>query len=98
MATRRRITRIHVNQHIIKANRTTGDRNPPLTVKDYERNRKATEAVILDQFGDEVARVVYRPDAPLSCGAHVWIETKNGVRIIDKTNAALEELRTSYEE
>lgn len=74
-----RTTRIHVNQHVIKANRKTGDRKPPLTVKDYQENRKATEAIICDAAGNEVARVVYRPDNPLSCGAHVWIETKNKV-------------------
>ena len=82
MSNRRRTTRIHVNQHVIKANRKTGERNPPLTVKDYENNRKATEAAIMDSAGGEVARVVYRPDAPLDCGAHVWIETKNKVIVL----------------
>lgn len=82
MSKRRRTTRIHVNQHVIKDNRKTGDRNPPLTVKDYESNRKATEAVIMGWAGDEVARVVYRPDAPLPCGAVCWIETKNEVLVL----------------
>ena len=27
------------------------------------------------------SRVVYRPDKPLSCGAHVWIETDHEVLI-----------------
>ena len=29
---------------------------------------------IPDKNNNEVARVVYRPDDPLSCGAQVWIE------------------------
>ena len=71
-------TIIHVNQHIIKANRKHGNLMPVLTVKTYLDNRYAHTARILKD-GVEVARVVYRPDAPLSCGAHVWIETMNEV-------------------
>ena len=63
---------IHVNQHIIKANRKTGERTPPLTMKSYDKNVKATEISI-----DGKARVVYSPDKPLPCGAVVWIETDN---------------------
>lgn len=72
-------TVIHVNQHVIKKNRSEGLNDPVLTVKTYDSNDYAHEAIILDNAGVEVARVVYRPDAPLSCGAHVWIETKNPV-------------------
>ena len=61
---------IHVNQHIIKANRKSGERTPPLTMKSYDKNIKATEIAI-----DGKARVVYSPDKPLPCGAVVWIET-----------------------
>jgi len=61
---------IHVNQHIIKANRKTGERTPPLTMKSYTKNIKATEIAI-----DGKARVIYSPDKPLPCGAVVWIET-----------------------
>lgn len=69
-------TRIHVNQHIIKANRTTGGREAPLTAKTYRSNTKASEFVILDGSGVPVAKIVYRPDAPMDCGAHVWVETE----------------------
>ena len=61
---------IHVNQHIIKANRKSGARTPPLTMKSYSKNIKATEISI-----DGKARVIYSPDKPLPCGAVVWIET-----------------------
>ena len=69
-------TVIHVNQHVIRANRKHGRNEPVLTVKTYKSNDYAHEAVILDEHGKEVARVVYRPNKPLSCGAHVWVETK----------------------
>lgn len=72
-------TIIHVNQHIIKSNRKHGEENPVLTVKSYKDNKYTHEAVILGDDGEEVARVVYRPSKPLSCGAHCWIETKNKV-------------------
>ena len=69
-------TVIHVNQHKIKSNVKNGTCEPVLTVKDYKRNRYASTAVILDNDGNEVARVVYSPDKPLSCGARCWIETQ----------------------
>lgn len=72
-------TIVHVNQHVIKANRKNGEDEPCLTVKTYKDNRYVHEAVIVDEHGTEVARVVYRPHKPLGCGAHCWIETQNRV-------------------
>ncbi len=77
-------TVIHVNQHAIKANRKSGRTDPVLTVKTYDSNTYAHEAIIRDAAGNEVARVVYRPDKPLSCGAHVWIETYGTVEVLVK--------------
>ena len=77
-------TIIHVNQHIIKSNRKKGEVEPVLTCKTYKTNPYAHEAIIRDADGNEVARVVYRPDKPLSCGAHVWIETQLDVETIKK--------------
>jgi hypothetical protein len=74
-------TVIHVNQHKIKANQKHGTREPVLTAKTYKSNTYGHEAVILDADGNEVARVVYRPDKPLSCGARVWIETQHEVKV-----------------
>lgn len=69
-------TKIHVNQHIIKKNATTGQRKPPLTVKTYKSNVKARSVLI-----NGPCRVVYRPDDPLDCGARVWIETDSEVLV-----------------
>lgn len=80
-------TIIHVNQHVIKRNRRRepdASPEPVLTVKTYRSNRYAHEAVIRDAQGEEVARVVYRPDKPLSCGAHCWIETQLDVEVDDR--------------
>jgi hypothetical protein len=73
---------IHVNQHQIKSNAKNKTQDPVLTCKTYKSNDYAHEALILDDNGNEVARVVYRPDNPLSCGAKVWIETNNRVEVI----------------
>lgn len=67
-------TRIHVNQHNIRAN-TKGANEPVLTVKDYKQNRKTNNVEIRDNNNDLVATVIYAPENPLSCGARVWIET-----------------------
>lgn len=77
-------TIIHVNQHKIKANRKDGGQRPVLTCKTYKDNRYAHEAIILDKKGVEVGRFIYRPEEPLSCGAHVWFETANEVRVVVK--------------
>ncbi len=75
-------TVIHVNQHIIKANAKSSERNPVLTCKTYESNTYADSVVIDGQDGKESARVIYSPDKPLSCGAKVWIETTNEIKTI----------------
>lgn len=81
---------IHVNQHKIKSNRKTGEREPVITVKNYKENRYGHEAILRDNNGEIVAKVIYRPDNPLSCGATVWIETnKLSIDVIDK-NAKME--------
>jgi hypothetical protein len=73
-------TIIHVNQHKIKSNVKNSKREPVLTVKTYKSNQYAHQAIIYGQDGLPAATVVYSADKPLSCGAHVWIETNNEVR------------------
>jgi hypothetical protein len=51
-------------------------------VKDYKNNRYAHEAIIKNEDGEEVARIVYSPHKPLSCGARCWIETKYDVEAV----------------
>jgi hypothetical protein len=75
-------TIIHVNQHVIKSNFKNNENNPVLTCKTYKENIYAHEVLILDDNGVEVAKIVYKPNKPLSCGAKVWIETQNEIKII----------------
>jgi hypothetical protein len=75
-------TIVHVNQHQIKANGKNGANDPVLTVKTYKSNIYGHEAIIRNDNGDEVARIIYRPNDPLSCGAKVWIETQNSVEVV----------------
>ena len=65
---------IHVNQHKIKHNTKHGTDEPVLTVKTYKDNDYAHEAILKTKEGVEIARIIYRPHKPLSCGARVWIE------------------------
>lgn len=67
---------IHVNQHVIRKNTKELTDEPVLTVKTYKKNEYAHEAIIRTKDGKEVARVVYSPHKPLSCGARVWVETQ----------------------
>ena len=81
---------IHVNQHKIRSNHKTGNREPVLTVKSHKEKRKGEgynkthsqndychEAHILGP-----CKVIYSPDNPLPCGARVWIETEDGVKCV----------------
>ena len=68
-------TRIHVNQHNIKAN-AKGANLPVLTVKNYKSNTKCNRVKFIE------GEVIYSPDNPLSCGAKVWIETNQPVIIL----------------
>lgn len=67
-------TIVHVNQHVIKSNRKNNQTDPVLTVKTYKSNVYAQSVVI-----NGPCKIVYSPDKPLSCGAHVWIETESEV-------------------
>lgn len=69
-------TIIHVNQHVIKSNRKSNANNPVLTVKTYKGNTYAHEVEIMGP-----SKLVYSPEKPLSCGAHVWVETQSEVKI-----------------
>jgi hypothetical protein len=66
---------IHVNQHVIRRNTKNGTDEPVLTVKTYKQNSYAHEAILKTKEGVELARVIYSPHKPLSCGARVWLET-----------------------
>jgi hypothetical protein len=70
-------TIVHVNQHVIKSNRKNKVQDPVLTVKTYKDNRYAHEVEILGP-----SKIIYSPDKPLSCGAHVWIETEGEVVVV----------------
>ncbi len=70
-------TRIHVNQHKIRANINRDEPEPVLTVKTYKSNVYAFEVEVLGP-----SRIVYRPDKPLSCGARCWIETDADVEVV----------------
>lgn len=72
-------TIIHVNQHIIKSNRKNGADDPVITAKTYKSNDYGHVVEI-----DGPCKIIYRPEQPLSCGAHVWIETKSEVKVIKR--------------
>ena len=71
-----KIARIHVNQHVIKANAKSGERNPVFTIKQGGKNTYATRVKVVGEM-----ELVYSPDKPLSCGAKVWIETRGDIQI-----------------
>lgn len=72
------MTIIHVNSNTIRSNRKHDKNDPPLSIR-KTRSAKAVYAHqvnLVDQQGQVVARIVYQPESPLSCGAQIWIETE----------------------
>jgi hypothetical protein len=74
-----KIARIHVNQHVIKANAKNGENNPIFTIKQGGKNTYAHNVKVKGEM-----ELVYSPDKPLSCGAKVWIETRGDI-VLDKS-------------
>jgi hypothetical protein len=72
---------IHVNQHNIRANKD-GQNRPVITCKTYKSNEYTNEVIIYGQDGLPAAKLIYSPDKPLSCGAKVWIETTNEIKLL----------------
>lgn len=65
------IKRIHVNQHVIRANTKTGARDNVVTIQ--WRNKSYCVRTVNIAGASEV---IYSHDKPLSCGARVWVETR----------------------
>lgn len=64
------IKRLHVNRHVIAANRKTGKRAPALTIQTSKGPFRGQVVII-----NGPSQMVYDPDNPLSCGAVAWVET-----------------------
>lgn len=71
-----KIARIHVNQHVIKANAKNRENNPIFTIKQGGKNTYAHNVKVKGEM-----ELVYSPDKPLSCGAKVWIETRGNIEV-----------------
>ena len=74
-----KIARIHVNQHVIKANAKYGENNPVFTIKQGGKNTYAFNVKVVGEM-----ELVYSPHKPLSCGAKVWIETRGDIELDGK--------------
>ena len=75
-------TKIHVNQHHIRSNKTKGTELPVITIKQGRKNTYCNEVEILGP-----SKIVYGGpgcDAKplLGCGARVVIETEAEIRIV----------------
>jgi hypothetical protein len=68
------LKRIHINQHVLRANLKNNECNPVITIKTNGKNIKANEVNILGP-----SRVVYSPYKPLQCGARCYVETESEI-------------------
>jgi len=83
MARKTATTKIHVNQHNIRSNKTKGTDLPVITIKRGRTNTYCNKVEILGP-----SRIIYSGagcdvKALLGCGARVVIETESEVKIIE---------------
>ena len=71
--------KIHINQHVIKANAKHNINEAVITVKTYKDNTYGHEVYV-----DGPCVIKYNPYKPLACGAKVWIETDAQVEVWEK--------------
>ena len=88
-----KIARIHVNQHVIKANAKNGENNPIFTIKQGGSNTYAFNVKVKGEM-----ELVYSPDKPLSCGAKVWIETRGDIELDKPSDTKLDKPSDTKEE
>ena len=71
---------IHVNQHVIRANKKHNQNNPVITIKEGRKNTYCHKVRILGP-----SEVVYSGNEKplLSCGARVAIITESEIEIIE---------------
>jgi hypothetical protein len=71
------LKRIHVNQHIVRANIKAGADEPTCTVQWKGKSYVGRDIVVKG-----VSTVIQRMNKPLSCGARIWVETRAEVEIL----------------
>lgn len=75
-------SKIHINQHNIRSNKTKGTNLPVITIKQGRTNTYCNEVEILGP-----SKIIYGGEGCdakplLSCGARVVIETESEIKII----------------
>lgn len=75
-------TRIHVNQHNIRSNKSKGTDLPVITIKQGKKNTYCNEVEILGPSKIIYAGSGYDVKPLLGCGARVVIETESEINII----------------
>lgn len=70
---------VHVAQDAIRKNTKEGTNDPAIIVRDYKGVERANEVELRDIRGNVLAKFVYRPHEPLSCGARLWLELDTDV-------------------
>jgi hypothetical protein len=75
-------TKIHINQHHIRSNKTKGTDLPVVTIKQGKKNTYCNEVEITGP-----SKIIYSGSgcdtkSLLSCGARVIIETESEIKIL----------------
>ncbi|GEM_PF-315820 len=83
---------IYVNRGFIASNASSGTFKAPITVNQGTKSSSGHEVKVGD-----LLKLVYRPYAPLTCGATLWLEVAPEVPITTKTFSTIRESQQIYE-
>lgn len=76
------IKRIHVDQHVIRANKKYGTDDPAITVQTAMRSPTGSRSWKCHRASWDGPTEIVSGEKPLSCGARVWVETHAEVRVV----------------
>lgn len=70
-------TILHVNRNVLAANKKHGRNDPAIIIRQGTKRTYCYEVEIAPGIV-----MVHRENEPLDCGARVWVETDNEIKVI----------------
>lgn len=91
---------VHIHRQAISRNTAAGCNIEPVVIARYKSGKrlfKSNCVVIVNEAGEELARIVADVSNPLDCGARAWIETKYKLVDGDEYNNLVNKAKTDAE-
>ena len=81
------MTIVTVNKHVVASNKKHGKDEPPIGIR-KTKGAPAEYVHAVEFWGP--TKMVYKPDAPLKCGARLWLEAAGTLNVTRRHDGVLE--------